>query len=63
MQEVHIPAQSIDRYIPVIGSEEVAAVRSIAERTRKRINGRVLWNINSTAHGGGVVEILSTQLP
>ena len=63
MQEVHIPAQSIDRYIPVIGSEEVAAVRTIAERTRKRINGRVLWNINSTAHGGGVVEILSTLLP
>ncbi len=63
MQAVHIPAQSMDRYIPVIGEEEVAVARTAAERARKRLEGRVVWNVNSTAYGGGVVEILSTLLP
>lgn len=63
MQEVHIPAESIDRYIPVIGEEEVRVAHVVAERARKRTAGRVLWNVNSTAYGGGVVEILSTLLP
>jgi len=63
MQEVQIPAQSIDRYVPVIGEEEVRLAHVAADRARKRIAGRVLWNINSTASGGGVVEILGALLP
>ncbi len=63
MQEVHIPAQSIDRYIPVVGEEEVGVAHAVAEQARRRMEGRVLWNINSTAYGGGVVEILSALLP
>ena len=63
MQEVHIPAQGIDRYIPAIGSEQMESVRQTADRTRRRLDGRVLWNVNSTAHGGGVAEMLSCLLP
>jgi trehalose synthase len=63
MQEISVPSQSIDRYAPIIGEREVAAARAVAERIRRRLEGRALWNVNSTAHGGGVVEILSTLLP
>ncbi|HET8944887.1 MAG TPA: glycosyl transferase family 1, partial [Dehalococcoidia bacterium] len=63
MREVDIPSHSIDRYVPVIGSAEVDVARAAGERTRQRTEGRVVWNINSTARGGGVVEILGTLLP
>ena len=63
MREVPVPSQSIDRYKPVIGEAEVTAAHAAAERARKRLEGRVFWHINSTAHGGGVVEILKTLLP
>jgi trehalose synthase len=63
MQEINIAAQTIDRYIPIIGEEQVSTAREMGERIRNRLQGRVIWNVNSTAHGGGVVEILSTLLP
>jgi len=63
MQEVHIPAQSIDRYIPVVGEDEVGVAHAVAEQARRRMEGRVFWHINSTAHGGGVAEILAALLP
>jgi trehalose synthase len=63
MQEVSISAQPIDRYAPILGDEAIEKARRVAEDTRKRTNGRVIWNINSTAHGGGVVEILHSLLP
>ncbi len=63
MIEVPVVAQPLDRYLPIVGPEAVQEARSVAERARKRIGGRVFWNINSTARGGGVAEILSTLLP
>jgi len=63
MHEVHITPENIDRYVPVIGKAEVEAARAAGERARKRTAGRVVWNINSTARGGGVAEILTTLLP
>lgn len=63
MHEVHIAPENIDRYVPVIGKAEVETARAAGERSRKRMAGRVFWHINSTAHGGGVVEILRTLLP
>jgi trehalose synthase len=63
MQEIAIAAQSIDRYLPVVGEEQVGLTHAAADRARERLQGRVVWNINSTAHGGGVVEILGTLLP
>jgi trehalose synthase len=63
MQEIHISAQTIDRYAPVVGEAETERAQAAAERARGRIGGRVVWNVNSTAHGGGVVEMLNTLLP
>jgi trehalose synthase len=63
MHEVQLSPQSIDRYVPVVGKAEVQRARAVGEQARERIGGRVIWNVNSTAHGGGVVEILRTLLP
>jgi trehalose synthase len=63
MQEIAIAAQSIDRYAPIVGEKALELARQIGVRIRKRIEGRVIWNINSTAHGGGVVELLRALLP
>jgi trehalose synthase len=63
MQEVPIASQSLDRYLTIIGEEQIQMGHAAADGARRRLEGRAVWNINSTAHGGGVVEILGTLLP
>ena len=46
-------------YLPIIGAQEVEALRAAAEPLR---DARVL-HINATAFGGGVAEILGTLVP
>src|SRR5438094_7200111 len=36
----------------------MANLREVADASRERFAGRVLWNLNSTAPGGGVAEML-----
>jgi len=49
----------IDDYIPVAGEGVIEELRLLAERLR----GVVIQNVNSTAVGGGVAEILHRLLP
>ena len=49
----------IDEYIPAVGEGVVEELRLLAER----LSGVVVQNINSTAVGGGVAEILHRLLP
>ncbi len=62
LQEVPIGAQSIDRFLPLLGVEQVNAARKLAEDVSKKLEGRVFWNLSSTAHGGGVAEMLRSIL-
>ena len=39
------------------------AFEQTMRETAARLKGRTLWNVNSTAQGGGVAEILSWQIP
>ncbi len=48
------------RLEPLIGAERVAAVREAAARLRVLLRGRRIVNINSTAAGGGVAEMLAS---
>ena len=43
---------------PVIGSERYGRLLTAAGRFRDRLGGRTVWNVNSTAVGGGVAEML-----
>src|SRR5512143_795576 len=49
----------IEDYIPIVGEATVEELRLIADRLR----GRTIQNINSTAVGGGVAEILTRIIP
>jgi trehalose synthase len=42
-----------------IGAERMSALDETAERVRARLDGRAVWNVNSTATGGGVAEMLA----
>jgi trehalose synthase len=46
------------RFGSVLSREQLQAFEQGVEEARKLLEGRVVWNVNSTAHGGGVVELL-----
>jgi trehalose synthase len=50
---------SLRDYEPVVGREAVDELRAVASR----LSGRHLQNVNSTAVGGGVAEILTRMVP
>ena len=46
-------------YEPIIGSNEVEVILSLAEK----VNGARITHVNATAYGGGVAEILKSHIP
>ncbi len=62
LQEVRLGAEPIDRFEPLLGAEYVRAAKQVGEAIRTRLEGRVVWNVNSTAVGGGVAEMLQSLL-
>lgn len=62
LQDVTISAVPLDRFVPVLGAERVAEARALAARLREKLAGAAIWNVNSTAIGGGVAEMLPSLL-
>ena len=62
LQEVDVQALDAARLEPLIGPERVARYEGIAEATESAMRGRTVLNVNSTAAGGGVAEMLQTLL-
>jgi trehalose synthase len=62
LQEIHVGAQPLRRFLPLLGEATVYEVEQVAAATADRLAGRVLWNVNSTARGGGVAEMLPSLL-
>lgn len=60
--EVPIAPQPIDRFRPIIGAEAFEQAMQVARSAAERLTGRVIWNVNSTAVGGGVAEMLRSLL-
>jgi trehalose synthase len=58
LREVDVPALSVDRLRGVIGDGRYDALVAAGETMRGRLAGRTVWNVNSTASGGGVAEML-----
>lgn len=55
-----LPPQRFEPLLLEAGREEFRQGR---ERGRRHLEGRVVWNVNSTAHGGGVAELLAPWSP
>jgi trehalose synthase len=46
--------------LAVVGGERYVRLRSSGDDFRIRFTGRTIWNVNSTAVGGGVAEMPQT---
>jgi trehalose synthase len=57
-REIDISAMSPERFRAVLGPDRYAEFEARAREARDLLDGRVVWNVNSTALGGGVVELL-----
>lgn len=62
MQEIEIPAMNPDRFRSILPPARFAEFEAGAQEAQELLAGRVVWNINSTARGGGVVELLRPLL-
>lgn len=60
--QVHVPARALSPFVDLVGVERVEAVAREAEVVRAAIGPHTVWNVNSTAAGGGVSEILRSLL-
>ena len=58
VQEVHVPALRPERFKGLLAESAYARFEQGTERARELLEGRVVWNVNSTAAGGGVAEML-----
>ena len=63
VDEVPCDAVALDRFAGVAPDRQLERLDAAAERARRAMAGRTLWNLNSAAKGGGVAEMLTSQLP
>jgi trehalose synthase len=56
--EVDISSMDPERFRSVLPPARFEDFEHGVEEARELLDGRVVWNVNSTAHGGGVVELL-----
>jgi trehalose synthase len=63
LHEVHVGVQPLERYESVLGRAAIERALDVVASARRRLAGRVVWNVNSTATGGGVAELLGSLLP
>ncbi|MGH7723318.1 MAG: glycosyltransferase [Candidatus Dormibacteria bacterium] len=61
--EVEVSAVDPQRLASVLNDEQMRALHAAIDEARVVFDGRTIWNVNSTAKGGGVAEMLSTLLP
>jgi trehalose synthase len=61
--EVLVPALATDRLADLLGPDRLERFRNTAQRVTEAVAGGTIWNVNSTAAGGGVAEMLWALLP
>jgi trehalose synthase len=56
--EVSVPVQPVSRFAEVLDAGDYARFRAAIDGAVDLLGGRVVWNVNSTARGGGVAEMM-----
>jgi trehalose synthase len=62
LQHEAVPAIAPERFASVLSPGEYEALLGLVDQAARGLHGRVIWNVNSTAKGGGVVEMLRPLL-
>jgi trehalose synthase len=60
--EVRIPLQPLERFREVVDEGAFDGWRAGIDAAAGALRGRVVWNVNSTGRGGGVAEMLATEV-
>ena len=55
---VEVPRRPVSLLEPIIGDDRYLRLVRAADEVRQLLTGRSIWNVNSTATGGGVAEML-----
>ena len=58
LHAVEVPSRTVSGLEPVIGATRYERLTRSADQLRPLLAGRTVWNVNSTATGGGVAEML-----
>ena len=62
LEDVHIGTRNLREFLTVHDEERVNQTMQRAAELAEMIDGRTVWNINTTAVGGGVAEMLQSML-
>lgn len=62
VEEARVPTRPLSQFIRVVGRERFRDALQVGATLRQRLSGRVVWNVSSTAVGGGVAEMLRPLL-
>src|SRR5919197_4891337 len=62
LSSVPVGRLTFDRFEPILPAERYQELMAAVERARTLFEGRAVWNVNSTARGGGVAEMLISLL-
>jgi len=62
LEEVRVGAKTLDRLQSILSPDAFGEALKAAAAMRERLFQRVVWNVNSTAAGGGVAEMLQSLL-
>jgi trehalose synthase len=58
LRVVEVPRRPVSLLGPIIGGPRYMQLNRAADQVRQLLAGRTIWNVNSTATGGGVAEML-----
>src|SRR5271165_2160173 len=62
IEEIDVTALDPERFHSVIAPEAFAAFEHTLSRGQELLSSRIFWNVNSTARGGGVAEMLRSLI-
>ena len=62
LTDVEVPVLATERFDDVLTAEGVREFERTIRRGQELLAGRTFWNVNSTAHGGGVAEMLRSLI-
>jgi trehalose synthase len=58
LEEVRVGVRPLEQFSPLVPKKHMREAMKIALKSRNALAKRVFWNVNSTAVGGGVAEML-----